>query len=80
MRPQRDIVTPGQKFTSRHFSASAEIVAVRPEANEVDVRLTSSELHAQQHTWNLQHVKAQFECGHYVPVDPEKDKVNISVY
>lgn len=67
----------GLKFKSVHFSADAEVVAVRETANEVDVKLTSSEGHARiEKNWNLQHVKWGFERGEYKPVDPKE--VNIS--
>lgn len=80
MRQQLNSVHVGLKFTSVHFSASAEIVAIREVANEVDVKLTSSEGHARiEKDWNLQHTKWGFERGEYIPIDPEKEKVNISV-
>ena len=78
-QPERNTLRVGLKFTSVHFSADAEIVAIREDTNQVDVRLTSSEGHASvEKDWNLQHTKWGFERGEYIPVDPEKAKVNIS--
>jgi hypothetical protein len=78
--PQQNIIYVGLKFTSVHFSASAEIVAVREADNHVDVMLTSSEGHSRvEKGWNLQHTKWGFERGEYVPVDLEKDRVNYSI-
>lgn len=68
---ERSIVQVGVKFTSIHFSADAEIVAVREAANEVDVQLTTSEGHARiEKGWNLQHTKWGFERGDYKVVPP----------
>ena len=67
----------GLKFKSTHFSADAEVVAIRESANEIDVKLTSSEGHAHiDKGWNLEHTKWGFERGEYIPVDPKE--VNIS--
>lgn len=69
----------GLQFKSLHFSADAEVVAVREVANEVDVKLTNSEGHARvEKNWNLQYTKCGFERGEYIPVDPKKE-VNISI-
>lgn len=77
---QPDKIYVGLKFTSLHFSASAEVVAIREDVNEVDVKLISSEGHARiVKGWNLQHTKLMFDRGEYTPVDPEKEKVNISI-
>lgn len=79
-QPERNIIYVGLKFTSVHFSMDAEIVAIREGTNEIDVKLTSSEGFAHvEKGWNLQHTKWGFEQGEYIPVDPEKDKVNISI-
>lgn len=79
MKPQEpNKIYVGLKFKSGHFSADAEIVAIREQANEIDVKLTSSEGHARiEKDWNLQHVKWGFERGEYIPVDPKE--VNISI-
>ena len=80
MRQEPNKIYVGLKFKSVHFSADAEVVAVHEAANEVDVKLTSSEGHAHiEKGWNLQHTKWGFERGEYIPVDPVKDKVDISV-
>lgn len=81
MRQQeQNKINVGLKFKSVHFSDDAEIVAIREQANEVDVKLTSSQGFARiEKGWNLQHTKWGFERGEYMPVDPEKEKVNISV-
>jgi hypothetical protein len=80
MRPQQNNIHVGLKFTSCHFSDDAEIVAVREQNNEVDVKLISSQGHARIETgWNLQHTRWGFERGEYKSVDPEKEKVNISI-
>lgn len=69
----------GLKFKSVHFSADAEIVAIREEANQVDVKLTSSEGHARvEKDWNIQRTRWGFERGEYISVDPKKE-VNISI-
>lgn len=76
-QPEPNKIHVGLKFTSVHFSASAEVVAVREAENEVDVKLTSSEGFAHvEKGWNLQHTKWGFERGEYMPVDPKE--VNIS--
>ena len=68
----------GLKFKSVHFSADAEVVAIREAANEIDVKLTSSEGFAHiEKSWDLQYTKTRFECGEYIPIDPKE--VNISV-
>lgn len=79
MRQQETIrICIGLKFKSVHFSADAEVVDIREAANEIDVRLTSSEGFAHiEKGWNLQHTKWGFERGEYKPV--EKDEVNISI-
>lgn len=78
MRQPENKIHVGLKFKSVHFSADAEIVAIREEANQVDVKLTSSEGHARvEKDWNLQHTKWGFERGEYIPVDPKE--VNISI-
>lgn len=77
-QPEQNKIYVGLKFTSVHFSADAEVVAVREQANEVDVKLTTSEGHAHIHKgWNLQHTKWGFERGEYKPIDPKE--VNISI-
>jgi hypothetical protein len=79
-QPERNSIYVGLKFTSVHFSADAEVAAIREQNNEVDVKLTSSEGHARvERGWNLQHTKWGFDRGEYTPIDPEKDKVNISI-
>jgi len=81
MRPDQNTIRVGLKFTSVHFSADAEVVAIQEEVNEVDVKLTSTEGHARvEKGWNLQHTKWGFERGEYKAIDPEKDKVNISIF
>lgn len=45
-QPEQNKIHVGLKFKSVHFSADAEVVAVREAASEVDVKLTSSEGHA----------------------------------
>ena len=78
MKQEQNKIYVGLKFKSVHFSADAEVVAVRESANEVDVKLTSSEGHSHiDKGWNLQHVKWGFERGEYKPVDPKG--VNISI-
>lgn len=77
-QPERSSIHVGLKFKSVHFSADAEVVAIRESANEVDVKLTSSEGFAHiEKGWNLQHTKWGFERGEYKPVDPKE--VNISI-
>lgn len=77
-QPERDKIHVGLKFKSLHFSADAEVVAIREAANEVDVKLISSEGHARiASDWNLKHVKQRFDCGEYFPIDPKE--VNISI-
>lgn len=79
-QPEQNKIYVGLKFKSVHFSADAEVVAVREAANEVDVKLTSSEGHARiEKGWNLKHMKLGFERSEHKPVDPAKDKVNISI-
>jgi hypothetical protein len=76
-QPEPNKIHVGLKFKSTHFSADAEVVAIREAANEIDVMLTSSEGHAHiEKGWNLQHTKWGFERGEYTPVDPKE--VNIS--
>lgn len=80
-QPEQNKIYVGLKFKSVHFSADAEVVAIREQANEVDVKLTSSEGHARiEKGWNFQHTQWGFERGEYTPVDPKKDKVNISIF
>jgi hypothetical protein len=68
----------GLKFTSRHFSDDAEIVAIREDKNECDVQLTSSQGHGRRvNNWNLQHVKWGLERGEYIKKDPKE--INISI-
>lgn len=77
-QPERNNIQVGLKFKSVHFSADAEVVAIREAANEIDVKLTSSEGFAHiEKGWNLQHIKRGFERGEYIPVDPKE--VNISI-
>lgn len=77
-QPERNSIHVGLKFTSLHFSADAEVAAIREQANEVDVKLTTSEGHARiEKGWNLQHVKWGFDKGEYIPIDPKE--VNISI-
>lgn len=60
----------GLKFTSIHFRAEAEIMRIRTAENEVDVVLTPSDGHAwEEKSWSLQHMKAGFERGEYIPED-----------
>lgn len=79
MKPaEHNKIQVGLKFKTVHFSADAEVVAIREAANEVDVKLTSSEGFAHiEKNWNLQHMKWGFERGEYKPVDPKE--VNISI-
>lgn len=75
---EKNSIYVGLKFTSVHFSDDAEIVAVRESANEVDVKLTTSEGHARvEKGWNLQHTKWGFERGEYK--EAPKSDFNISV-
>lgn len=68
----------GLKFTSVHFSADGEVVAIRETSNEVDVKLISSEGFAHiEIGWDLRYTKTRFECGEYIPIDPKE--VNISI-
>ena len=68
----------GLKFTSRHFSDDAEVVAVRPDKNQCDVVLTSSQGFARrENDWNLQHVEWGFARGEYIKKDPKE--INISI-
>lgn len=77
--PIPNIITPGLKFTSTHFAATAEVKEVRDEANEVDVILISTEGHSHvEKGWNLQHMKWGFERKEYNPI--VKDITNISVW
>ncbi len=70
----------GLKFTSLDFAADGEIAAIREEANEVDLKLTSTEGHAHiEKNMNLANIKNMFKNGVFIPVDPKKDKVNISI-
>lgn len=79
-QPERDKIYVGLKFASIHFAAAGEIVAIREDINEIDIRLTDTQGHARiEKGWNLQHTKCGFERGEYLPIDPEKDKVNISI-
>jgi hypothetical protein len=78
-QPELNRIYVGLKFTSVHFSADAEIKAIREKENQCDVMLTSSEGQARiEKDWNLQHVKWGFENGEYKPLEP--NGVNISVY
>lgn len=77
-QPERDKIYVGLKFTSIHFAADGEIVAIRGDVNEIDVRLTDTQGHARiEKGWNLQHTKWGFERGEYKTVDPKE--VNISI-
>ncbi len=77
---EQDRLYVGLKFTSFDFAADGEIVAIREEANEVDVRVTDTQGHARvEKNWNLENVKDSFKKGVFIPIDPEKEKVNISV-
>lgn len=77
-QPEPNKIHVGLKFKSVHFSADAEVVAIREAANEIDVKLTSSEGFAHiDKGWNLQHTKWGFDRGEYIPVDPKE--VNISI-
>jgi len=78
-QPELNKIHVGLKFKSVHFSADAEIVAIREQDNEIDVKLTSAEGHAHiDKGWSLQHTKWGFERGVYIPVDPKE--VNISIF
>lgn len=77
---ERDKIFVGLKFTSLDFAADGEIVAIREGANEVDVRVTDTQGHARvEKGWNLENVKDSFNKGVFIPIDPEKLKVNISI-
>jgi hypothetical protein len=39
-------ITPGLKFKSYSFAADAEVVSVRPDRNEADIKFTTTEGHA----------------------------------
>lgn len=78
MRQQeRDKIHVGLKFTSLDFAADGEIVAIREELNEIDIKLTDTQGHAHiEKGWNLANVKNMFKNGVFTPVDP--NEVNIS--
>lgn len=75
---KQSMIHVGLKFTSRHFSDDAEVVAVRADQNECDVTLTSSQgFGRRENGWNLQHVEWGFERGEYIKKDPKE--INISI-
>lgn len=59
-------ITPGLKFKSYSFAADAEVVSVRPDRNEVDIKFTVNRNSWVHHNFSLITLKHQFELGiHY---------------
>lgn len=68
----------GLKFTSTTFSAEAEVSAIRPGKNELDVILTPSDGHSwEEKNWNLEHAQWGFDRDEYKEIP--FNNVNISV-
>jgi hypothetical protein len=58
-------ITPGLKFKSYSFAADAEVVSVRPDRNEVDIKFTHGPSWM-EYNFSLIVLKHQFELGiHY---------------
>lgn len=78
MKLTLNIITPGLKFTSTHFTATAEIKEVREKDNEVDVILSPSDGHAWvEKGWNLEHLKWGFERKEYNPIVKELNNISV---
>lgn len=73
-------IQKGLKFTSTTFAAKAEVVAVRPNENQVDVIITPTDFNAYQLTLNLNNTNLMFDLGVYKETgrDP-RENVTISV-
>ena len=64
-------ITVGLKFTSKNFDMTAEVHAVRPEQNQLDVLLTPKNGSSWiDDNWNLQHTIWGFENGEYTATPP----------
>lgn len=77
---ERSSIHVGLKFTSLDFAADGEIVAIREQANEIDIKVTDTQGHAHiEKNMNLANIRNMFKNGVFIPVDPKKGKVNISI-
>lgn len=78
-QPEPNKIHVGLKFTSLDFAADGEIVAIREEVNEIDIKLTDTQGHAHiEKNWDLGNIKTMFKNGTFTPVDPKKE-INISI-
>lgn len=68
-------IKKGMKFSSKLFSAKAEVSAIREEANHVDIIFSPSD----GHDWvekdmDLQQLKDCFQRADHIKTDPREDE------
>lgn len=75
------MIHKGLKFISTTFSAKAEVVDVREDKNEVDVKIIPSDGNEYiEKGWNLKRFKRGFENGDFQVYKQNDADRNISVF